>query len=939
MDIPVANTLPDPYGSASQAAHPWRGRITCHPAEGLAGSSHGTAAAASQVAAFLGAASPSQFSHSGDVVSSSTPGTDWGYRRFIFHCAAMARAAGGVDAFLIGSELRGLTGIAANGGSHPFVQGLMAIAADVRAMLGAQTKLTYAADWTEYAGVRPKAAPGDIRYNLDPLWAHPAIDAVGIDWYPPLTDWRDEDAGGLSPDGASGPHDADAMHAGLTGGEGHDWHYADSNARAARMRTPITDGAFGKPWVWRVKALKAWWENHHHDRVGGNEAATPSPWVPRSKPIWLTEVGCPAVDKGANQPNVFPDPKSSENALPHFSSGARDDVQQRLFLEAHQRMFDAAHPAFAEAGNPATGLFSGRMVDASRCYAWAWDARPFPAFPLDAPTWGDGRNWLAGHWLNGRLGAVCVRDLIAAVFADHGLPAPRFGSVGGWLDGYAVSRPEAARDTLEAVLNLFGVIAAPDTATWHFRDIGALAGPPVLVGDVVADDDHGAVVHARAARTTVPNEAVLTVADPFANHEATSLRAHVATGDLARQTALSLPAALDGSSAQALVEQWLARARQEAASVRLGLPHTFAGLRPGDVIRLPGDAQPYRIEQVRTGEHLAIEARVHGESAPCARPPHLPPGPVGAPVVSGRPNMILLDLPESADGNRVQITVAAHATPWRRQAVTVLRGGRMLDAGLVEAPATLGILPDGAPSAASWRFTHGGFRVRLHSGALEAVTRRMVLDGANAAAIRSASGAWEVVQFAAAEEIAAGVWRIGDMLRGQSGTEDAALAGAQPGADFVLLDAALVRVDAAMDDVLNLRIGPASKPSDDPSWLDATHPRPARSLLPPAPVHLRWFPAGAGSGVLSWIRRGRIDADDWEPSDIPLGEDGERYGWRISTPSGSVVLNGGVAVPELALTAGKRAAALGAADAPFTFTVWQEGRLAGRGLASSLSVA
>jgi hypothetical protein len=57
--------------------------------------------------------------------------------------------------------------------------------------------------------------------------------------------------------------------------------------------------------------------------------------VAESKPVIFTELGCPAVDKGANQPNVFFDPKTSESFLPYFSSGARDDAMQRAFLEAN----------------------------------------------------------------------------------------------------------------------------------------------------------------------------------------------------------------------------------------------------------------------------------------------------------------------------------------------------------------------------------------------------------------------------------------------------------------------------------------------------------------------------------------------------------------------------------------------------------------------------
>src|SRR5690606_288277 len=52
MDVPPHNSLPNPYSDnaseAGQPAFPWRGRITCSPAAGYAGSVDKTAAAASQ---------------------------------------------------------------------------------------------------------------------------------------------------------------------------------------------------------------------------------------------------------------------------------------------------------------------------------------------------------------------------------------------------------------------------------------------------------------------------------------------------------------------------------------------------------------------------------------------------------------------------------------------------------------------------------------------------------------------------------------------------------------------------------------------------------------------------------------------------------------------------------------------------------------------------
>ena len=63
--------------------------------------------------------------------------------------------------------------------------------------------------------------------------------------------------------------------------------------------------------------------------------------MPQSKPIWFTELGCPAVDRGSNQPNVFFDPKSSESFVPYFSRGWRDDAIQRAYLDTLRWVFIA----------------------------------------------------------------------------------------------------------------------------------------------------------------------------------------------------------------------------------------------------------------------------------------------------------------------------------------------------------------------------------------------------------------------------------------------------------------------------------------------------------------------------------------------------------------------------------------------------------------------
>src|SRR5690606_29773434 len=124
--------------------------------------------------------------------------------------------AGGVEAFVIGSEMRGLTGVR-DGDDFPFVDALVDLAADVKTVIPA-AKLTYAADWSEFSGVQ--SGGGDKIFHLDPLWASPDIAAVGIDNYMPVSELRD------GSDDADAPHDLAYIDGHIEGGEGFDWYYA-----------------------------------------------------------------------------------------------------------------------------------------------------------------------------------------------------------------------------------------------------------------------------------------------------------------------------------------------------------------------------------------------------------------------------------------------------------------------------------------------------------------------------------------------------------------------------------------------------------------------------------------------------------------------------------------------------------------------------------------
>ncbi|UXS23535.1 glycoside hydrolase/phage tail family protein [Agrobacterium tumefaciens] len=861
MDVPVGNGLADPYGKSEQDAYAWRGRITCFPAPGRAGSADRSAGARTQVSAFCN--------------------RDEGYRRMVLYYAALAARAGGVDAFLIGSELRGLTALRDENDAFPFVEELVRLAGDVRAVMGPAVKLTYAADWSEYFGHQPADGSGDVFFHLDPLWASPDIDAVGIDNYMPLSDWRDEDAANGSPDGMTGPDDAAAFRYAITAGEGFDWYYASDAGRAARQRTPITDGLKAKPWVFRYKDIRNWWGNLHFDRLRGTEKSAPTAWVPGSKPIWFTELGCPAVDKSATRPNVFPDPKSAENAFPYFSRRSRADSQQRRFLEAH---LDHWREAAA-------------MVDADRVYLWTWDARPFPAFPQNGAAWSDGANWRTGHWLNGRLGTATLADTIAAILTDHGFSAFDVSAVSGDLTGYVQGDVTSARNLLEPLMAAFQVDVAEDGETLRFRSRNT-AVLPVRDIAVLADlEDEPLWSESRGHDSDFAAEAVLTSFNPALDYEQGSARSRRIDNAGSRVMRLDLNAALPAETAEAAVEALLRDNRQARRSLRFALPPSEITLEPGDCIRLPEDAFPqapsgrFLVSRIEDGAVRQVEARAFSAAFSVFAGGAEERRSNGASGAEGfAPEVLFLDLP-CHDGTAPEDSarIAALAKPWRPIIISASPGTEgYRQRVLLDRPAMIGALAMPLISGPPGRFDRKNtILADLPFGEMSSAAELSVLNGENRLAIKAANGVWEIVAFAKAEEIAPSRWRLSSLLRGLAGTEDALAAGAPKGAPVVVLDQAVQPLGLA-----------ASERGRRLSWIaEAAGMAGAmsgpfafegglRALTPLAPVHLS--AERRGDGVLfRWKRRGRVEADGWDASEIPLDEPFELY--RVEVLDGETV--------------------------------------------------
>ncbi len=891
MDVPADNDLPDPHsGEAGQPAYPWRGRVTCEPAPGRPGSPDGTAGAVAQVAAFFGTALPGHFLHYGSEVLYLGP-PEWSFRRLVLHYAHLAVVAGGVSGFVIGSELVGLTRVRGAAG-YPAVDALCSLAADVRSVLEAGTAIVYAADWTEY-GAHVREGGAEVRFPLDPLWSSPDIDAVGIDFYPPLTDWRDGIAH-ADRDEARSIYDPAFLARSVGSGPDFDWYYASEADRLAQVRTPITDGACGKPWVFRAKDLANWWSNAHIERSGGVET-TATAWVPCGKPIWLTEIGIPAVDKGTNGPNVFPDPKSSENAAPPLSNGVRDDLIQTRGLAAIITRFDPAAPGHDPAWNPLSPVYGGRMVDAGHIFVWAWDARPYPAFPDLAGVWADGGNWRLGHWVTGRVEGVTLDALVAAILADHGEVATSL-PLDGFLDGYVIDRAMSARDALEPLAALFGfeVATGPDGLRCLPR-----AGDIITLGedDLVRDEDGRTVSFRRGHDADLPREVRVGFTDPENDYRRAAVASRRLPGGIRRQTAIDAAIVTRRGEAERLADArlhdlWTAR---ETASFLAG-PRRL-DLEPGDLVRLPGVGQRlYRVTRLGftgQGTPLRIEAKAidpdradvpAGEGA--ART-------VAAPRLPGPAFAVVLDLPAAPSGAEVLAHLAVFADPWPGR-VAILRsadGSRFDTFATAELSAIVGSTTSMVGPGSPWRIDRAGsFTASMRGGPLASVDDLSLLAGRNAFALLGSDGEAEVIGAGTVEVVESGTVRFSRLLRGLGGTEAVAARTLPVGATIVALDEALVPLATSSDDLgrsYRWRIGPAARDHADPSYIEIEAAAGGRALRPLAPVR----PAarrGEDGIVLSFIRRTRTGGDGWEQVEVPLAEERELY--EIDILSGSAVV-------------------------------------------------
>jgi hypothetical protein len=354
---------------------------------------------------------------------------------------------------------------------YPFVAGLATLASNCRSIFDAagftknlaarENLIVYSPDWTQWMGVQHSASGySGIWPHLDSLYASSNFDFVAFDNYMPLADWTTGSGGldaqnwrlpaptswpvatpstrGFGLGGAPDIHDVAYLQANLEGGEKFDWFYTDyadgptldPNGTLQRVTAPQGDrlaqtrrGYAANQQLFAFKQIRWWWNNTHRavyddgDGQGTIPRGPQTQWSPQSKSVCFLEYGFPTVDRAPNQQNKFYDPSSTSGGTPFWSilepGGSAPLVDDTIALLAHQAFYGywTSQNATSAGGTP--------MIATDLMFAWCWDARPLPEFPLRSDIWGDAGNWRYGHWLNGKLPALT---------APLASPAPSFGA-------------------------------------------------------------------------------------------------------------------------------------------------------------------------------------------------------------------------------------------------------------------------------------------------------------------------------------------------------------------------------------------------------------------------------------------------------------------------------------------------------------------------------
>lgn len=399
---------------------------------------------------------------------------------------------------------------------------------------------------------------------------------------------------------------------------------------------------------------------------------------------------------------------------------------------------------------------------------------------------------------------------------------------------------------------------------------------------------------------------------------------------------IELPAALAATAARQLVEQAAKRAQWARQTISWRVTQLDPAVRPGATVTLPDHPGLWRVsgwEWHDQGIDLGLtRLSAITTSSGAADPGRASQAPDQALAASA---LAVFELPW--DGNSatpVPLILAAASSAsasWAGASLYVDQGDGALQlfGPTGRTRATIGTaLTVLAPASPLLFDRHRSVTVALIGGDLQLLdaTMRQLAMGANRAVVGS-----EIVQFASAQPLGGGQWKLSGLWRGRGGTERA-ISGHAAGERFVLLDGSGVTLDAAAVGDTPGAVIAAIGLADPVPVISAIGLRGIGSR-PLAPVHARLLRGTAGGLELGWTRRSRGGWTWPDGADLPLNEQSETY--AVTYSNGNAVLATWVLPTNLLALSASEWAALIALAPNGTFAIRQRGD---RGISEPLDI-
>jgi hypothetical protein len=364
---------------------------------------------------------------------------------------------------------------------------------------------------------------------------------------------------------------------------------------------------------------------------------------------------------------------------------------------------------------------------------------------------------------------------------------------------------------------------------------------------------------------------------------------------------IELPATLDASTARDLIDAVTRRRDGTREQVAWRTATLDAAVGPGSLVRLPGRAGTWCVESWEwreAGVELEL-TRVVSSLAPAAT--NLAAAPFAAPLdaAPAATRLVAFELPfdgtaDAADRPRLCAAVGADGANWSGAALFADRGdGQLWPFGAATRHrAIVGTTLDALGPANPLLFDRAAaLTVVLPADqALHSASVADLAAGANLALVGD-----ELIQFAKAEPLGAGHWRLTGLLRGNGGTETAVV-GHLPAEPFAIVDARLTTWDGSGTGIPGVATIVAPGRGDSEPAVSSVRLA-GIGLRPLAPVHARVIRDADGGLQLAWTRRARGGWAWRDGADMPMVEESERYlvtyeaegrtlrSWSVATPS------------------------------------------------------